>query len=387
MSSAPSSPHVSGRALRAGLLLTLLALAACGGGPGRSSSGPENGGGGNGGGGNGGGGNGGGNGGAGTASFRRLWVPNYNAGELRGYDGARTLQDSEAVADVVITLPPDTHPNALAFAGQGELWVTDDTGDRLLEFTPMQLQATGSPAPAVTITSDGASLKRPIGMAFDGAGNLWVAAAARLEMYRPIDLDESGPTTPARILTSGLDLPAGLVFDAAGNLWLTNASFTRARNAVLVFAPADLAAGGERSPILRLISPSFALVEGIAFDARGDLWVANNDGLSVVRLSASRLTLPMAPDSRPVTPDASLEADADDSSTGRSVRKPGGLVFDRDGNLFVNSQRGSLGSDVSAVVRFTPAQLGGTGETPPASVVLARTSSNPGYGGLALQAD
>jgi len=69
------------------------------------------------------------------------------------------------------------------------------------------------------------------------------------------------------------------------------------------------------------------------------------------------------------------------------VRKPGGIAFDQEGNLFVNSQRGDLGSNLSAVVKFTAGTIGnraGAGVVP-ADVVISRATSNPGFGGLAFE--
>ncbi len=362
-----------------------------GGGGGGNGGGGAGGGGGNGGGGNGGGGNGGGGGGGGvTAPFKRLWIPHFNAGELRAYNAATIARDVDGMPDVVVQLPAGAKPNALAFDATDNLWVTDNAGNRLLKYTPTQLAISGQPTPAVTINTNGTSLQSPIGLAFDAMGNLWVAAATRLEFYVPTDLDESGPTAPTRVLIAeGSDIPAGLTFDRAGNLWLTSASFTMTRNAVMAFAPSDLVAGGRRTPLLRLETESFLLVEGIVFDARGDLWVANNDGFSVVRFAASRLALPMVPETRRMPPDTYIETDNDDTATGRSVRKPGGIAFDRDGNLFVNSQRGALGTEISAVVKFSAAQIAGLGnaQSVAASVVISRASSNPGFGGIALEID
>lgn len=374
------------------LLGALALLAACGGGGGGS---PANGGGGAGGGGAGGGGGGaggggGGGGGAPPPAFSVLWVPHYNRGELRGLRNATVGRDLDGPADVTITLPAGTRPNALARQPDGGIWVTDNANDRLLLLTANQYAVTGAPTPAVTIQSDGASLRQPIGLCFDRDSNLWVAVQGRLEMYVPTDLDDSGPTTPTRVLrAANLQYPADITFDAAGNLWLTNASFTVAENAIVVFTPAQLAAGGLQVPQLRIESPSFALIEGMRFDRAGDLWVASNDGFSVARFAAADLVVPAIPTIRPLQPAGSLEADADDTPTGRSVRKPGGLVFDRDGNLWLNSQRGAMGTDVSSVLMFRAAQLAGlnAGRQLSADVVVARTTSNPGFGGMLLQVE
>jgi sugar lactone lactonase YvrE len=354
----------------------LVALAGCGGGGGGPGTpGPTPGGGPPGG-------------GRPTAAFARLWVPHYFDGVIRGLNATTLARDVDGTADVTLTLPQDTRPNALCFDASFALWVSDNGGNRLLRFGRSQLAASGQPTPQIVIQSDGQSLAEPIGLQFDANRNLWVAVAGRVEMYAPDNLDESGPTTPNRVLMAeDFDLPAALRFDAAGNLWLTNASFARARNAVYVFTPDQLAAGGIQVPRLRIESDAFALIEGIEFDARGDLWVASNDGLSVSRFAAADLALPPAPATRRLTPVGSLEADADDSPTGRTVRKPGGIVFDRNGNLWIASQRGALGTSASAVVQFAAARLAGLagGQRLAADVLVARVTSNPGFGGMALE--
>lgn len=323
-------------------------------------------------------------------AFSLLWVPHYNRGEVRGLRGTSLARDLDGAADVTITLPAGTRPNALARQPDGGMWVTDNANDRLLLLTPDQYAASGAPIPAVTIQSDGASLRQPIGLCFDRDSNLWVAVQGRLEMYVPTDLDQSGPTTPTRVLrAANLQYPADITFDVGGNLWLTNASFTVAENAIVVFTPAQLAAGGLQVPQLRIESASFALIEGMRFDRAGDLWVASNDGLSVARFAAADLAVPGAAATRTLQPAGSIEADADDTPTGRSVRKPGGLVFDRDGNLWLNSQRGAMGTDTSAMLMFRAAQLATVtaGRQLVADVVVARTTSNPGFGGMVLQVE
>jgi sugar lactone lactonase YvrE len=267
------------------------------------------------------------------------------------------------------------------------MWVTDNAGARLFKFGRNQLTQSGSPVPQVTINTNGMSLAGPIGLCFDRNDNLWVGVGGWLEMYQPDNLDQSGPTTPNRRLRAdGFDLPADIQFDTAGNLWVSNASTMANLNAVYVFTPAQQAAGETQTPQLKITSASFNLIEGLRLDSRGDLWVSANDGLSVARFAAAAIAVPAAPAVRSLTPAGSLEADANDTAAGRTVRKPGGLVFDRDGNLFVNSERLSV-ADASAVLQFSAAQVAGLagGQNVLATVLIARSTSNPGFGGLALE--
>jgi sugar lactone lactonase YvrE len=322
-----------------------------------------------------------------NVAFTRLWVPNYNLGQVRAWNQARLAADVDGTPDIAISLPAGAHPNAIAFDATNAMWVTDNTGSRLFKFGHNQLTQSGSPVPQVTINTDGNSLAGPIGLCFDHSDNLWVAVGGWLEMYQPDNLDQSGPTTPnKRLRADGFDLPADIQFDAAGNLWVSNASSLVNLNAVYVFTPAQQAAGDAQVPLLRITSPSFALVEGMRFDSRGDLWVSCNDGMSVTRFAAAAVALPAAPAVRQLTPGGSLESDANDTQAGRTVRKPGGLVFDRDGNLFVNSER-LAAADASAVLQFRAAQVANLtgGQTLQANVLIARSTSNPGFGGLALE--
>jgi streptogramin lyase len=321
------------------------------------------------------------------AAFSRLWVPNFNAGELRAWNRASLQADRDNSPDVTITLPGGTGPNALTFGPDGALWVTDFSNDRLLRFGRAQLATSGAPTPEVVIDSDGTSIDDPVGLQFDAQGNLWLACGGRVEMFVPTNLDQSGPTTPNRVVSwPGLDIPAGLVFDTAGNLWVTNASFTVANNFVVALTPTQLATGGLVTPQLVIASATFALIEGIQFDRNGDLWVASNDGFVVARFPAANVALPAQADSRALAPIAALSSDIDDTAAGRTVRKPGGIVFDRDGNLFVNSQRGPQFGTSSGVLQFRAAQLGFTqSQNVPAAVLVSRSTSNPGFGGLVLE--
>jgi ligand-binding sensor domain-containing protein len=314
-------------------------------------------------------------------------LPNFNAGQVRAWNRASLQADRSNAPDVVLTLPATSRPNAVTFDATGNLWVTDNFNARLLKYGRAQIQGTGQPVPQVVIDTDGTSLQNVVGFAFDRLDNLWVAAVGRLEMYVPTNLDDSGPTTPNRVIgAAGIVVSAEITFDAAGNLWMTSASDVPANNSVVAFTPAQQAAGGVQVPALRLRSTAFALVEGLRFDASGSLWVASNDGLNIARFAAAAVAVPANAETRDVVPVASLESDADGTAAGRTVRKAGGIVFDRDGNLFVNSERGDAGGTESGLLQFAASQLAFSGpQQVKARVLVAGSTSNPGFGGMALE--
>ncbi len=74
-----------------------------------------------------------------------------------------------------------------------------------------------------------------------------------------------GMTTPAIVLTANagsLDGPAGLAFDASGDLWIAN----MLNNSVVEFTPAQIAASGDPAPATVITGSSLSAPFGIAFD-------------------------------------------------------------------------------------------------------------------------
>jgi hypothetical protein len=63
-------------------------------------------------------------------------------------------------------MPNNGLPNGLAFDDSGDLWADDITNNQVVEYTPSQLTATGSPTPAVVIKANGSSISYPNPMAF-----------------------------------------------------------------------------------------------------------------------------------------------------------------------------------------------------------------------------
>ena len=158
--------------------------------------------------------------------------------------------------------------------GTGALWVVT-LGDlfsssRVVEFAASQLAASGSPTPAVTLSATGGSLNRPGLLAFDASGNLWVANGGNHTVveFAASQLGASGSPTPTVTVsaTSGsLNNPAGLAFDASGNLWVANAGTS---NTVVEFVASQLAASGSPTPTVTVSTTigSLTLPIGLAFD-------------------------------------------------------------------------------------------------------------------------
>jgi hypothetical protein len=150
-----------------------------------------------------------------------------------------------------VTVNTSGSPVMGAFDASGDLWITDYTGDTVTEFTPAQLAAGGTPTPNVTITTTSgfASLNEPWGIAFDSSNDLWVAnfGGSKLVEYTPGQLSASGTPTPTVILGSSggsLTQATGIAFDASGDLWATNYN-----SSVVEFSPSQLASSASPTPV------------------------------------------------------------------------------------------------------------------------------------------
>ena len=199
--------------------------------------------------------------------------------------------DGEKTPDIVINSFGSSIPGArvLAFDIQGNLWVSVVAENKVVKIAADDL----SPAnPTASVTMSG--IDAPAGLAFDFAGNLWVAANGSSTIMR-IDASHHGTSgsgadltitamTPSPVI-GPLSYPLGIAFDGSGNLWV-NYDGILAR-----LTPTDLSGTGAKTitPSVQIALDVLALTTGIAFDETGGLWLAYSGG-KFARLAASQLT-------------------------------------------------------------------------------------------------
>ena len=126
--------------------------------------------------------------------------------------------------------------------------------------------------PAGVVSPFASGFNHPDGLAFDAAGNLYVANDGDGTVSK---------VTPAGVVSpfaSGFNGPDALAFDAAGNLYVANVN----DNTVSKVTPA-----GVVSPF----ASGFDFPEGLAFDAAGNLYVANFGDNTVSEVSTT-VTVP-----------------------------------------------------------------------------------------------
>jgi sugar lactone lactonase YvrE len=243
----------------------------------------------------------------------------------------------------------------VAFDTAGNLWIASEDDSLLLALAPDALDGSGVKAARTVITPTRGSLRGPIALAFDRQYRLWVAnsASATLVRFNAAQLDAGGAQAPAVVL-SVPGTPLAMAFDAAGSLWVADNQF----HLIYKYTAAQLAASGSPPPALILTGGGSLLnPTGLAFDAAGNLWVVNNGNTSLVAFSPAQLA-----GSGPLAPHIVISSDSG------SLSIPVGLAFEEDGSLWVLGGTGVL-------TRFAAASLSATGAPKPSARLKIRGRS------------
>jgi sugar lactone lactonase YvrE len=188
---------------------------------------------------------------------------------------------------------------SIAFAPGGALWATDLSNNRVLEYLPpfTDGEAASVVLGQATFTTNAAATSAggesgPTALAFDAHGDLWVADYSnnRVVEYVPpftdgmsagLVIGQTGFTTATSGTTSStLSGPRGLAFDAKGDLWVAD----HVNNRVLEFLPpfttgmsASLVLGQKTFTTLATGTNQSSLQgpDGLAFGPSGELWVSD----------------------------------------------------------------------------------------------------------------
>ena len=211
------------------------------------------------------------------------------------------------------------------------------------------------------------------------------------------DLATTLPVTPAKLTGAALSEPTGIVVDARGNVYVVDAGNNRilrfprpfaqtgAQTADLVIGQTSFTAnganqGGISASTLDLTTSAGPLASYPAFDASGNLWLADAGNNRILRFNAASLGA-----QTPVLgPAADLVLGQPDFVTGTytappasspllsltAINTPTGVAFDAAGRLFVDE---SVSSQQGRILMWTsPFYIG-----EPASRILGVDTSNP----------
>jgi sugar lactone lactonase YvrE len=299
-----------------------------------------------------------------TTITKGLWVANGTT-VLEYIPSQLTTGVVNAAPHVMITGGAVGTPQGVTFDSSGNLWVMDPGATvngtantpALLKFSSAQLAAlatTDSPAPVAIITST--SFAFPQQSVFDSKGNQWVTDHNNntVLVFTASQLSATGTnaTVPAVVLSSAaFNGPLGIVFDGSGNLWVANnggvpvaGSTTGAMSAtgtsIVEFAAAHLPVPGsgmltpDLTPDITLSDDGNNSIQGpweLALDATGNLWSSNSGGtFSLVEFAKASLAATGSP-----TPAVTIASTTDMGNA--TLSGTNGLCFDNLGGIAATS--------------------------------------------------
>jgi streptogramin lyase len=242
-----------------------------------------------------------------------VWVTNLNssdyinngAGSVTEFNSSGLVQSGTGYIDGGIY-----YPAAIAASPKGSIWVAD-----FGRSAATVLSSTGTSLAGNSGYESQPDLPFPSSIALDGAGNAWFGAEGRTAKVTPagvitsftccqsasgialdhggnvwlsdysgssiVELDSSGSPLQTLSGVAGIDYPKAIAIDGSGNAWVSDYHA----------ASVSAVTGATSGPVSTAISPSngFGLDAnlsgpiGLAFDASGNLWVANSGANSITQ--------------------------------------------------------------------------------------------------------
>jgi uncharacterized protein (TIGR03437 family) len=319
----------------------------------------------------------------------RIYVSDTGNHRVLGWQDARSYQTGDAPTLVLgqpgrqfstpLGIGPKGFNTPLGMAvhpNTGDLYVADSANSRVLRFADPFLNPSrvepdavyGQPdLNRVVTTTSNKSLNKPRSVAFDAAGNLWVADtgnhrilrfnAAGVNSITPPEADivigqrdflgnraNAGGTAVSAL---GFDTPSGLAFDSQGNLYVSDFNNARVLKFSGPFAPsaqtiASSAVWGQRDFTTRGASPqasasTLAGPLGLSVDGSGNLYVA---------VAADNRVLVFGTDTSSAAAAKNVLGQSDFLTTtgnanvfpmasANTVSAPGDVKVDSDGSVFV----------------------------------------------------
>jgi len=307
-------------------------------------------------------------------------------------------------------------PQGLAFDSSGDLWVSDTSSNRILEFTTpfsngenasmvlgMENFTTGAISDTPPSQSD---LDTPWGLTFDSSGNLWVADSGYnrvLEFKTPFSIGEAASTVlgqdnftaginanyPGCALgqacptASSLQDPSDVKFDSSGDLWVADttpfrilefkAPFSNGMSASLVLGEPDFTTYRSGSVVGCEVVPSASCTQpyALAFAKSGTLWVADADFSRVLAFNPPFTNDENASIVLGQPNFTSSPLSGTQNATATDMSTPTGIALDPSGNVWVSD------STDNRVLEFSASTVGSsTSSSSSSSTSTSVTSSS-----------
>ena len=266
----------------------------------------------------------------------------------------------DPVVDNVPALNAELYaPTSVAEDGAGNLYIADSEHNRIrMVGASTGKISTVAGTGTASFTGDGgqattATLNTPSGIAIDGAGNLYIADTGN-NVIRKVDAitgmistvagNGSGPGfggDGGAAVSASLNAPQGIAVDAAGNLYIADTGNQVIREVSFAGSKINTIAGDYYGPFGNGIggfngdggaatSATLNHPYAVAFDAAGNIYIADTDNNRIRRVSAATQVIST------VAGDGTAGFGGDNGqAAGAELDAPTGIALDPAGNLYI----------------------------------------------------
>ncbi|HVV55633.1 MAG TPA: NHL repeat-containing protein [Mucilaginibacter sp.] len=270
------------------------------------------------------------------------------------------------------------HPFGITLDKNGNLYVADQGNSLIRKIDPNTVVTTYAGMPGVTGAVNGmdtlASFNQPFGVAADSSGNVYVADAGN-NAIRKIAPDGTvstfagtgNPGSADGTDTATFDTPLGVAVDKAGNVYVADYG----NDLIRMISPAGVVstiAGKSGVPGNADgidTAARFDLPEGLAVDAAGNIYVADNGNNTIRKIAPGGTVTTLA--------GTGTAGFANGSGTAASFNSPFGIAVDGAGNIYVADSGNNM------IRKITPAGEVSTFAGKTAAGAANGTGANAGF--------